>query len=61
MLCSDACPFSTPTLAHCPACHINFDGLPGFDAHRRSGLCVDPGMLGMQPGLDSIWRIPVSR
>lgn len=41
-------------LCHCTACHRNFGGISGFDAHRRGGQCLDPEKLGMSKK-DRVW------
>ncbi|MGB7797412.1 MAG: hypothetical protein WBL53_14320 [Pseudonocardiaceae bacterium] len=33
--------------AHCRVCHLTFGDEVGFDAHRRTGDCVAPSVLGL--------------
>ncbi len=44
--------------AHCGCCHVTFDSIALYDAHRTGGSCVRPRVLGLVPTKNGIWREP---
>ncbi len=48
--------------AHCGRCHVTFDSIALYDAHRvRGGGCARPQLLGLVPTKNGIWREPAPR
>lgn len=45
---------------HCGACHVTFDGIELFDAHRPDGHCVQPRALGLAATKNGVWYRPDS-
>lgn len=60
MPCSNICKTPTPSQAHCGACHETFNGVRGFDAHRREGVCLPPLTLGMAVNPRGVWSWPLT-
>jgi len=44
--------------AHCGRCHVTYDSIMLYDAHRAGGSCVRPQVLGLVPTKNAIWRQP---
>jgi hypothetical protein len=44
--------------AHCGCCHVTYDSIVLYDAHRAGGLCVRPHALGLVSTKNGIWRQP---
>jgi hypothetical protein len=44
--------------AHCGRCHVTYDSITLYDAHRAGGSCVRPQVLGLVPTKNGIWRQP---
>jgi hypothetical protein len=42
--------------AHCSLCHVTYDSIALYDAHRAEGRCVRPQALGLVPTKNGIWR-----
>jgi hypothetical protein len=45
---------------HCGGCHLTFDGIELWDAHRPGDRCVHPRTLGLAPTKNHIWYRPDS-
>lgn len=45
---------------HCGACHLTFDDIESFDAHRPDDHCVQPLTLGLEVTKNGIWYRPAS-
>jgi hypothetical protein len=46
--------------AHCGSCHLTFDSIALFDAHRTGERCTRPRALGLVPTKNGIWREPLT-
>ena len=46
--------------AHCGWCHLTFDSVALFDAHRAGERCARPRALGLVPTKNGIWREPLT-
>ena len=44
--------------AHCGGCHVTYDSVSLYDAHRTRDRCVGPQVLGLVPTKNGIWRQP---
>jgi hypothetical protein len=44
--------------AHCGRCHVTYDSITLFDAHRSDGVCLRPQVLGLAPTKNGIWTAP---
>jgi hypothetical protein len=44
--------------AHCSHCHVTYDSITLYDAHRADGRCARPQALGLVPTKNGIWRQP---
>jgi hypothetical protein len=44
--------------AHCGCCHVTYDSIVLYDAHRAGGLCARPHVLGLVSTKNGIWRQP---
>ena len=44
--------------AHCGHCHVTYDSIALYDAHRGGGRCARPQALGLVPTKNGIWREP---
>jgi hypothetical protein len=42
--------------AHCGQCHVTYDSVTLYDAHRGGGRCARPRALGLVPTKNGIWR-----
>jgi len=42
--------------AHCGRCHVTYDSILLFDAHRADGTCRRPQVLGLVSTKNGIWR-----
>jgi hypothetical protein len=47
--------------AHCGRCHVTYDSIALYDAHRASGSCVRPQVLDLVSTKNGIWRQPASK
>jgi hypothetical protein len=45
--------------AHCGRCHVTYDSITLYDAHRAGGSCVRPQVLGLVPTKNGIWSKPI--
>jgi hypothetical protein len=44
--------------AHCGRCHVTYDSIMLYDAHRAGGRCVRPQVLGLVSTKNGIWGQP---
>ena len=44
--------------AHCGRCHVTYDSITLFAAHRPRGTCIPPQALGLASTKNGIWRQP---
>ena len=44
--------------AHCGRCHVTYEPITLFDAHRADGPCLQPQVLGLVSTKNGIWRPP---
>ena len=42
--------------AHCGRCHVTYDSITLFDAHRADETCLRPQVLGLVATKNGIWR-----
>ena len=47
--------------AHCGRCHVTYDSIMLFDAHRANGACRRPQVLGLVSTKNGIWKAPALR
>jgi hypothetical protein len=48
-------------IAHCGGrggCHQTFTVVTHFDKHRKTGKCVEPSKVGLEPNQYGNWREP---
>jgi hypothetical protein len=46
--------------AHCGRCHVTYDSIALYDAHRPRDTCVRPRVLGLVATKNGIWREPLT-
>ena len=45
--------------AHCGRCHVTYDSVELYDAHRTGRSCVRPQVLGLVSTKNGIWTEPL--
>lgn len=53
--CRCAAVWSGEDRMHCGGCHLTFDDIELFDAHRSDDRCLDPRTLGLSSTKNHIW------